>query len=407
MQDKYPLEYMDLLASKMLNPDNESLDEITNEQLKTIKTYLENEAYHIRMDVINQIFATNKKKEIEILVRRYYSSTIHIIDLLVGNRNKLPKGNGEFKQLYDGMLAILNDLLLFIENRFAKFLSLEEKVTSTYLTMTKSRLRQRLEKIQERLDIKSLIHDSPFELIISRLARFVERAGDDYEVTLRSLFYKKELLEGLEEIDFSDQEVRKDSVFSKIDKLLIYLNYNSKTYIDELTLRIFINVSKLKTGYQRLERLHYHRKEFKQLHRKPGFILNPKYHDLDVIVETWFEEEIGYFERTVQIPQVESALGSLSSSKDGMEKSKEISKVLCNLTTDQMALILRGADDARIFIARSMNEVFKTIVPHLSTPHKADLSYSSMRVKSYNAEERDKEVAIEALEKVIRKIRDY
>lgn len=406
MQDKYPLEYMDLLASKMLNPNNESLDEITNEQLKTIKGYLENEAYHIRMDVTNQIFATNKKKEIEILVRRYYSSTIHIIDMLVGNRNKLPKSNDEFKQLYDGMLAILNDLLLFIENRFAKFLSLEEKVTSTYLTMTKSRLRQRLGKIQERLDIKSLINDSPFELIISRLARFIERAGDDYEVTLRSLFYKKELLEGLEEIDFSDQEVRKDSVFSKIDRLLIYLNYNSKTYIDELTLRIFINVSKLKTGYQRLERLHYHRKEFKQLHRKPGFILNPKYHDLDVIVETWFEEEIGYWDRNVELNNECGKGGELTESKLLAVKG-EMSKVLVNLSADQISLILRGADEARIFTARSMNQVFKSIIPHLSTPNRSNLSYDAMRGKSYVAEERDKEIAIEALEKIIKKIRDY
>jgi hypothetical protein len=54
-----------------------------------------------------------------------------------------------------------------------------------------------------------------------------------------------------------------------------------------------------------------------------------------------------------------------------------------------------------------MNEVFKTIVPHLSTPYKENLSYDSMRSKSYVAEERDKKTAIETLEKLIEKIKSY
>jgi hypothetical protein len=54
-----------------------------------------------------------------------------------------------------------------------------------------------------------------------------------------------------------------------------------------------------------------------------------------------------------------------------------------------------------------MNEVFKTIVPHLSTPYKENLSYDSMRSKSYVAETRDKEIVIETLEKMIKKIKGY
>jgi hypothetical protein len=72
-----------------------------------------------------------------------------------------------------------------------------------------------------------------------------------------------------------------------------------------------------------------------------------------------------------------------------------------------MGLILRATDESRILKARSMSHIFKTIVPHLSTPFKKDLSYQSVRSKSYNAEERDKEIAIQTLEKIIKKIRTY
>lgn len=407
MQEKYPLEYIDLLATMTLNPSNVELNNLTQEQLDKIKVYLEEETYRIQSSIKNHVFTVNKKKEVELLVRQYYSSIINIIDIVVGNREKLPKDNVHLKEVYQNMLTVLNELLLFIENRFAKFLSLEEKVASTYLVMTKQRLTQKLTVLRKQLGPKNLKNNATYQLLLTRLNRFTERAGSDFEVTFRTLFYKRELIKLLEEIDAESLHDANESVFGRMDRLLIYLNYNSKTYIDELTLRIFKNISTLKNALQKLDRLRYYRKEFKQLHRKPGYVLNPNYHDLDIILENWFDEEILYFEKIVQVspPTASSNNGVVQEQIE--KKNSEASKILCNLTTDQIALILRGADESRLFISKSMNEVFKRIVPHLSTPYKTDLSYDAMRSKSYIAEERDKERAIEALEKIIRKVRDY
>lgn len=82
-------------------------------------------------------------------------------------------------------------------------------------------------------------------------------------------------------------------------------------------------------------------------------------------------------------------------------------KVLCKLSTDQTALILRASDELKILVSKSMNHLFKTIVPYLSTPNKADLSYNAVRGKAYVAEERDKEIAIETLERMIEQIKEY
>jgi hypothetical protein len=72
-----------------------------------------------------------------------------------------------------------------------------------------------------------------------------------------------------------------------------------------------------------------------------------------------------------------------------------------------MALVLRAADELRIIMARSLNSVFKSIVPHLSTPYQENISYDSMRSKSYSAEQRDKEIAIQTLQQMINKIKEY
>jgi hypothetical protein len=51
--------------------------------------------------------------------------------------------------------------------------------------------------------------------------------------------------------------------------------------------------------------------------------------------------------------------------------------------------------------------LFKQIVPYLSTSHKANISFDSMRSKSYAAEKRDKEMVIQALEQMIKNIKEY
>lgn len=82
-------------------------------------------------------------------------------------------------------------------------------------------------------------------------------------------------------------------------------------------------------------------------------------------------------------------------------------KILCKLSTDQTALILRASNELKILISKSMNHLFKTIVPFLSTPNKINLSYDAMRSKAYVAEERDKEIVIETLERMIKQIKEY
>ena len=135
-------------------------------------------------------------------------------------------------------------------------------------------------------------------------------------------------------------------------------------------------------------------------------ILNPKFHDLETVLGNWFTQEILYLEKKLHL----SVVPLQSKKKNPIDKqatAKEKQKVLCMLSTDQMGLILRASDELRILVAKSMSQVFKTIVPTFSTPYKEDLSYDGMRSKSYVAEERDKQIAIETLERIIKKIKEY
>ncbi len=184
------------------------------------------------------------------------------------------------------------------------------------------------------------------------------------------------------------------------------MNFNSKSYLNYFTKRLAEKINSFESISDKLDGLLFHFKEFSQMHRKPGAILNPQYGDLKTELGNWFSQEIFYLEKKLHLNILPLNENAKQKVPETVPKS-DAQKVLCILSVDQMALVLRSADDLKIVMARSLNTVFKTIVPHLSTPYQENISYDSMRSKSYAAETRDKEIVIQTLEKMIKKIREY
>jgi hypothetical protein len=84
-----------------------------------------------------------------------------------------------------------------------------------------------------------------------------------------------------------------------------------------------------------------------------------------------------------------------------------LDKILCALSADQIGIILRSAFDVKMIVGKSFRKVCQAIAPYLSTNWKADISWDTIRSSSGRPEFRDKEVAIQMLEKMIEKIRGY
>lgn len=82
-------------------------------------------------------------------------------------------------------------------------------------------------------------------------------------------------------------------------------------------------------------------------------------------------------------------------------------KIRTNLSVDQLALILRAAYDQGVIITKSLNNLFRTLAPFISSSERQQLSYSSMRSKSYNAEIKDKASTIAVLGQIANAIKNY
>ena len=400
MSEGYALEWLDTLITMTLNPAKNKLSSIRNEEISNFRIQIKTEKDKVMRTIKSLVFSMESEAKIAFGIKQFHSSLIALLDQAM--RNKICNTRyPELKQILNELIRIIGELLAFIEGRFLDFLNTNGIVPTAYLNIIKKELIKKIEAIRDRLNIDFQIQPA-FEIMIQSLVNFLNHSPEEHSFTFQEIRYIKELCKEFDHIEITENT----KVFSQMDELLISWNFNDVRYIENLTERLSQLVSNQEKAGDRIESLLYYFKSFKQLHRKQSVVFNSKYVNLNDEICNWFFHEILYLEKKMRLsgsPIHENA--GYAKTKFAPEKPKH--KVLCKLSTDQTGLILRAADESRILVAKSMNEVFKTIVPHLSTPYKEDLSYDGMRSKSYVAEDRDKQIAIETLERIIKKIKQY
>ena len=400
MNERYTLEWLDTLITMTLNPAKNRLSAIQEEDISNFRIQIKTERDKVMSTIKSLVFSMESETKIAFGIKQFHSSLVALLDQAM--RNKICNSRfPELKQILNELIRCISEMLAFIEGRYFNFLNLNDNVPTTYLKNIKKELIKRIEAIKVRLNGDLQVQPA-FEIMIQSLVNFLNHSPEEHSFTFQEIRYMKELCKEFDHIEITENT----KVFSQIDELLISWNFNDVRYIEHLTERLSQLVcTQEKTG-DKIENLLYYFKSFKQLHRKQSVVFNSKYANLNDEICNWFFHEILYLEKKMRLsamPLQEHA--EFIKSNASLEKRKQ--KIMCMLSTDQTGLILRATDELRILIAKSMNEVFKTIVPHLSTPHREELSYDGMRSKSYVAEDRDKQIAIETLERIIKKIKQY
>jgi len=396
MNKIYPLEWFDSLISQTLNPDNLILENLLPQDFIILSEHIEKESKTIQISLKKEIFLLRRKREVRLQVRKYHSNLVTFIDTVIEYQKRNSCVRPELAGVLDLLQGKLEELLMLIENRFSDYLSLDERVPITYLMLSRNELEVKFNKLSDR--VTNGLYNNIIRIVLENGLRFV-KSFSGKKITYRQLLYQKELLKSFKNIDLSEQA----SFFSDIDKVLIGKNFNSTDYIEHLIEQISKEVEEEESVALRINRLLFYQKEFDRIYSDERISFDPTRGNIKCVLESWFKQEINYFERNLELAlQNNIETGENASSFTGSE-----TKIECDLSADQIALILRAADESRIVKARSMNHFFKMIVPYLSTPFKRELSYQSVRSKSYNAEDRDKFIAVQTLEKIIKKINSY
>lgn len=394
-----PLEWLESLILSTFTPNSITFNAVSAGDLLLLSETLITESQKIQIQLKNEVFALRKKRQIRLLVRKYHSTLIFLLDNVIENRKNVTLCAPDLSNNIDTIISILDELLFFIENRFSTYLSLDERVPITYLIVARNELELKLEHLK-RKKWSTTTHQNIMEIVITVLSRLV-KSSEGYKITYRQILYQKELFKNMDDIEEAEEKL---NFYTSLDELLIRLNFNSQEYISCVIERINSNLNTQTNLNDRMSRLLFSFKEFNQLYCNDKVMFEPSQQNIKGVLHNWFKCEMAYLEKEIEL-NIGPKIGSIIKPIDGLVTIEN--KIECVLSTDQMGLILRATDESRILKARSMSQIFKTIVPHLSTPFKKDLSYQSVRSKSYNAEERDKEIAIQSLEKIIRMIKTY
>lgn len=400
MQTKYPLEWFDCLIVQELNARSGALQSITIAESKELVAHILKESCRIQIQIKEEVFSIRKKRQFRHLVRKYHSSFIYLLDCSIENQQHECFREPHLRIIGATVINVLEDLMTFVENRFYKYLSLDVRVPITYQIVSKREILSKLEVLKKSIYKVPSSAEEPLQLVIAKL---YQKLTSEYthKSTYREIVYRKELLNALAN---DALPVVKSTIYSAADEILIAFNFNCKeysTYLKNKVLKQLDHYTTIGDKFATILRIH---KEFGQLNCKPKRMFDPQEPHLKEVLYTWFQHEIRYMEQ--QLKTKEEAVIVTTPQRDVAIIDSNL-KMECDLSCDQIALILRAADESRVVKARSMSQVFKSIVPYLSTPFKKELSYQSVRSKSYNAEDRDKAVAIKTLEKMIIKINSY
>lgn len=395
----YPLEWFDTLILQTFDPLSVNIESLNDNDISVIAENISKESIKIQVHLKKEVFSLKKKRHIRVTVRQYHSTLIFLLDSIIENRTEKVLQSEKIRKLADLLISNLDYLISFIEDRFSYYLSLDERVPITYLMVCRKELALKLQRINKRS-----LSSEPDKLTIKRVVKLLQNAieaDNGKKLTYRRILYFRELLKLLEEYN---GDIENPSIFTPLDELLIDHNFNSLQYISILTERMTEQIYSTEKQSAKLNLLLLFFKDFKQLHSNVKITFDVCHQNIKDVLENWFASEISFLQNRDELEESGNMF-----SKRNINSSSHITenKIQCTLSSDQMGLILRATDETRVLKAKSMSLIFKTIVPYLSTPFKRNLSYQSVRSKSYNPEEKDKEFVIKTLEKIIKHIKEY
>ncbi|REA56434.1 hypothetical protein DSL64_26940 [Dyadobacter luteus] len=393
------LEWLDFIISLALNSSKSEVHPLTLKHHQTLLSKAQEEkARHISF-LSHQSLNLSSKRKVQHLVKQQHSNLVSLLEKACGNIDSNGTAYSSAAQTMHAISEMIHDLLKFIERRFQDYIPLDETVPAAYLSVSKAELSQRIDIVQPMLVAR--VGNKTLTDIVFRSIGYPAADSERRPVTFKELFYKRELVKGIEKICDTETELR---THDSLIELLVYLNFNSRSFMNYYTQKLAQRINGSGSIREKLTQLLLFYKEFNQLHRKPGARMTRYDLDVDKVIGNWFAQEIIYLEKKSQwdvipLPQAPVA-------PPPKEKTEPI-KVMVLLSVDQIGIILRALDSLRILKAKSMNAVFQSITPFLSTPKTAEISWDSMRTKTYSFEEKDKVAVIKILNSVIDWIREY
>ena len=394
MKKNYLLQPLESLLHEIAKqPILERKEEQTANLIQTIM----NEKVKIYNYLKAEIFNLKNEEKTRIMVRKSH----HAIILLINETFKLQKTTNDpdigTSEILEYLLISLEEIQQFLEISYPDFLSQDKRLGLPELEALKLEISEKLPLLPAILE-EGKNSEEAIHIVMDSFVNFIQRVDFQEAITIKEADYHKLLLNDLISRG-KEPGVLPDC--PTLHELLLYWNFNSAESITYFTNGLETLISECQTPESKLEFMHLQFKRLLHIPVAPKKIYDKNFPSMKSFFCDWLQHEIDYLNQKI------AGVSPLVETTGKLKENVTRMKVLIDLSADQIGLIIRAADEARILIAKSLSIVFETIVPNISTPNKENPSWKNMRARTYNPERREVALSVDALEKMIAIIKKY
>ncbi|NIJ52210.1 hypothetical protein [Dyadobacter arcticus] len=393
MGHEYAFDWLDQMVHE-LDPQRTEPERLDNYQSIAIVEKAASEKKRLILLFKQFVFREQKTRQIRNSVNHYLSAAVSLMKIANNNLNQIPTKANNFRLALESVFSCLSEVSAFIVNRYRSHVDRDISLNLVNITPDAHDLRTlgNRDAMKSNLKLSKLVTEAFSDI-------FSDHRGG--EITMRKLDYWVSVSHA---VTYPNGLLEMTTPFEQLELIMIERNFNSPLFVKYLVSKFSEGIANSEDPSSRVQALTFLQKTFNQIPVMKDIIFNNQFEDLTLTINSWFIQEINF--HSERSGTVFSDLGEQTQKASKKYERKTSDKVLCNLTVDQLSIFFKAADLSNIISARSLSAIFQSVAPYLSTPHRTDISHSSLRVKSYSVEERDKSLLIDIMTRLTEQIRD-
>jgi hypothetical protein len=394
-RNEYVLQWLDHTVHLSLNPLKD-LPNLSESDLQLIKQRALSEPNNQIGFLHQNTLSLLNEKKIRVFINQYQQTLLFLLDQSYLNLKHIDASNLESIECCKSVISCIEKILEHVRIRFTRFINPDRPLSENQCIIIQKEFLAKIEILKARFK-NAPDYESLTAIIWAVLHEFSTQSP--LLIQHSQVVYFQGLISHLERT-----EVESDSqtLHHRLIHLLIGLNFNDRCFVDYYSQYVSTQIERAESG--KASELLLLKKQFFQAYVSSDQSLYPQSPSLRKSIGNWFKQE------TTFLSQVESANVTMPEPEKPLVESNELlkaQKVMCLMSADQIGILLHSLDALRIVQAKSMSAVFESIVPSLSTMQKSDLSWKSMRSKSYVFEDTDRKAVTTVLQSMIKFIEEY